>query len=211
MFCRPRVAASIGNPDPAMTPPLPPRPRPRRRPPQPAPPAGRCCGSASGRSTWVPPLFGMLAVPLWIALLLGQVSLHLTVSPLLWHAHEMLFGFAVAVIVGFLLTAGKAWTGLATPRGALAGRAGRAVAGSAAGGRAGALCGLRGAGPAAAAAGGRHPDRACCCAPRNRRNLPLGAILVLLALANLAFHAGRAGRRSTSPPCARCTPGWRWS
>jgi uncharacterized protein involved in response to NO len=38
--------------------------------------------------------------------------------PLLWHAHEMLYGFAVAVIVGFLLTAGKAWTGLATPRGA---------------------------------------------------------------------------------------------
>ncbi|MDP3615229.1 MAG: NnrS family protein, partial [Rubrivivax sp.] len=65
--------------------------------------------------------YGMLAVPLWIALLLGQVSLNLTVSPLLWHAHEMLFGFAVAVIVGFLLTAGKAWTGLATPRGAVLG------------------------------------------------------------------------------------------
>ena len=61
--------------------------------------------------------YGMLAVPLWIAMLLGEVSLNLTVSPVLWHAHEMLFGFAVAVIVGFLLTAGKAWTGLATPRG----------------------------------------------------------------------------------------------
>ena len=48
--------------------------------------------------------YGMLAVPLWIAMLLGEVSLNLTVSPVLWHAHEMLFGFAVAVIVGFLLT-----------------------------------------------------------------------------------------------------------
>ena len=37
--------------------------------------------------------------------------------PMLWHAHEMLYGFAAAVIVGFLLTAGKAWTGQPTPRG----------------------------------------------------------------------------------------------
>ena len=63
-------------------------------------------------------LFAMLAMPLWIALLLGLWPMHLAVAPVLWHAHEMLFGFAVAVIVGFLLTAGKAWTGLGTPRGA---------------------------------------------------------------------------------------------
>src|SRR5574337_15597 len=37
--------------------------------------------------------------------------------PVLWHAHEMIYGFAVAVVVGFLMTAGKAWTGLPTPRG----------------------------------------------------------------------------------------------
>ena len=53
-------------------------------------------------------------IGLW---LLGAITLNLSVSLLLWHAHEVLFGFAVAVIVGFLLTAGKAWTGLATPRG----------------------------------------------------------------------------------------------
>jgi uncharacterized protein involved in response to NO len=35
----------------------------------------------------------------------------------LWHAHEMLFGFTVAVIAGFLLTATRNWTGLATPTG----------------------------------------------------------------------------------------------
>lgn len=29
----------------------------------------------------------------------------------IWHAHEMLFVFVLAVIVGFLLTAGQIWTG----------------------------------------------------------------------------------------------------
>ena len=29
--------------------------------------------------------FGMLVVPLWVAMLLGQVSLNLNVSPVLWH------------------------------------------------------------------------------------------------------------------------------
>jgi uncharacterized protein involved in response to NO len=34
-----------------------------------------------------------------------------------WHGHEMVFGFAPAVIVGFLLTAARNWTGLPTPGG----------------------------------------------------------------------------------------------
>ncbi len=46
-------------------------------------------------------VFGALAVPLWMALFLGRISLELSVAPLLWHAHEMLFGFAAAVIVAF--------------------------------------------------------------------------------------------------------------
>jgi len=42
-----------------------------------------------------------------------------------WHAHEMLFGFAFAVISGFLLTAVRAWSGRPTATGvALAGLAG---------------------------------------------------------------------------------------
>ena len=49
-----------------------------------------------------------VAVPLWVAAMLGAVSLDLGVSPMLWHAHEMLLGFATGVIVGFLLTAVKA-------------------------------------------------------------------------------------------------------
>jgi uncharacterized protein involved in response to NO len=39
----------------------------------------------------------------------------------LWHAHEMLFGFSVAVIAGFLLTAARNWTGLPTPAGRMLG------------------------------------------------------------------------------------------
>lgn len=61
--------------------------------------------------------FTALSVPVWVTVFLGKGSLPSTVNPMLWHAHEMLFGFAGAVIVGFLLTAGKAWTGLPTPRG----------------------------------------------------------------------------------------------
>ncbi|MEO8716865.1 MAG: NnrS family protein [Burkholderiales bacterium] len=36
---------------------------------------------------------------------------------ILWHAHEMIFGYAFAVIAGFLLTAVRAWTGRPTPTG----------------------------------------------------------------------------------------------
>lgn len=35
-----------------------------------------------------------------------------TIPPTLWHGHELLFGFAVAVIAGFVLTASQNWTGL---------------------------------------------------------------------------------------------------
>jgi uncharacterized protein involved in response to NO len=38
-----------------------------------------------------------------------------------WHAHEMLFGYAFAVIAGFLLTAVRAWSGQPTPTGAALG------------------------------------------------------------------------------------------
>ena len=39
-----------------------------------------------------------------------------------WHSHEMVFGYTVAVIAGFLLTAVRNWTGIQTPGGiALAG------------------------------------------------------------------------------------------
>ncbi len=61
--------------------------------------------------------FACLAVPVWALVYAGQLAWAPNLPPMLWHAHEMVFGFATAVIIGFLLTAGKAWTGLPTPRG----------------------------------------------------------------------------------------------
>jgi len=58
--------------------------------------------------------YAALGVPLWALQYLGWLP---GANPL-WHAHEMLFGYAFAVIAGFLLTAVRAWTGMPTPTGA---------------------------------------------------------------------------------------------
>ena len=58
--------------------------------------------------------YAALGVPLWALQYLGWLP---GADPL-WHAHEMLFGYAFAVIAGFLLTAVRAWTGMPTPTGA---------------------------------------------------------------------------------------------
>jgi uncharacterized protein involved in response to NO len=64
----------------------------------------------------------VLLVPLWIfAYIRGQTEFGYYTA-ILWHSHEMLFGYTVAVIAGFLLTAVRNWTDLPTPGGkALAG------------------------------------------------------------------------------------------
>lgn len=49
---------------------------------------------------------------LWLMQLFGLISLSDYYSPAAWHAHEMLFGYTVAVIAGFLLTAAGNWTGM---------------------------------------------------------------------------------------------------
>lgn len=54
-----------------------------------------------------------LAVPVWLALYTGAVGLALPYAPMLWHGHEMLFGFGAAAVAGFLLTAVPNWTGAA--------------------------------------------------------------------------------------------------
>lgn len=57
-------------------------------------------------------LFAMLAIPLWIATWTGfWPGFQPTGGWLSWHRHEMLFGFAMAIVAGFLLTAGQTWTG----------------------------------------------------------------------------------------------------
>jgi len=57
-------------------------------------------------------LFAVLAIGLWSAALLGYLPGWQPVGgSLAWHRHELPFGFAVAIIAGFLLTAVQNWTG----------------------------------------------------------------------------------------------------
>lgn len=137
-------------------------------------------------------LLACLSVPVWAAVFLGYFQLKLEISPLLWHGHEMLFGFAAGVVAGFLLTAVKAWTGLETARGPLLGTL--------------ALLWLA---ARIAALGAPYPvfmglDMALLPAVAlvllrvlikagNKRNIPLVSLLVLMALANLAFHLSVLG------------------
>lgn len=132
-------------------------------------------------------LVATLAVPLWVGVFLGQATFRPAAPALLWHAHEMLFGFAATVIIGFMLTAVKAWTGLETPRGPVLGAL--------------ALLWLA---ARITAVTGPYPVYAVLdvvllplvaallinvlIRARNHRNLPLAGILILMALANLAFH-----------------------
>jgi len=60
--------------------------------------------------------FAALSIALW-ALQVSGVLGHVYLAGPVWHAHEMLFGFALAVIVGFLFTAGRNWTNEPTPTG----------------------------------------------------------------------------------------------
>ncbi|ABM42988.1 NnrS family protein [Diaphorobacter nitroreducens] len=137
-------------------------------------------------------LLACLAVPLWIAIFLGRIQVPLPMSPLLWHAHEMLFGFAAGVVVGFLLTAVKAWTGLETARGPLLGalallwlaaRLASLVAPYAVYATLDMLL-L----PAVAAVLLRVLIKA-----GNKRNIPLICLLLLMAAANLVFHLSVLG------------------
>lgn len=54
---------------------------------------------------------GLVLVPWWAGSFAFGIALGSFWPPTLWHAHEMLFGFVVAAIAGFLLTAVPSWTG----------------------------------------------------------------------------------------------------
>lgn len=68
------------------------------------------------------PFFLSAGVLAWLLLPLWLLHLHtgwavMPLPPPTWHGHEMLYGFTVAVIAGFLLTAVQNWTGQRTPFG----------------------------------------------------------------------------------------------
>lgn len=63
-------------------------------------------------------LFAVLGTALWTALYSFQwQGLPNAYPAMTWHAHEMIFAYALAVIAGFLLTAVKNWTGMQTLQG----------------------------------------------------------------------------------------------
>jgi uncharacterized protein involved in response to NO len=146
-------------------------------------------------------LWGALALPLWLAQFLGALELPLLFDPLAWHAHEMIFGFAGAVIAGFLLTAVPNWTGRLPVQGAAL----MVLAGTWLLGRlAMALSGLLGALPTAVL------DLAFpllllalalreILAGRNWRNLPLPVVLAVLLAANALTHLEAAGISDLGP------------
>jgi len=140
--------------------------------------------------------FGGLAMAVWIAMYLGWwiPAAQPWLGGMLWHAHEMVFGFSAAVVVGFLFTAGKNWTGLQTPQGKWLG----------------ALVGiwllarvLMWTGPAWAAIAADIAFLPMCSLSffiilrraRSQRNYGLAIALGVMGALNIAFHATTLGGR----------------
>jgi uncharacterized protein involved in response to NO len=139
-------------------------------------------------------LFGAIyagaMIPLWLAVFAGHISLPTGFTPRDWHIHEMLFGYTGAVVAGFLLTAIPNWTGrLPIQGGRLAVLFGSWVAGRLAisfseviGWQAALVIDATFFVLLAAAATRE------IIAGRTWSNLKVVAIVLLLAVANIAFH-----------------------
>lgn len=63
-------------------------------------------------------IFAIVTMGLWAFVFTGRTGIDAQVlNPFFWHGHEMIYGYALAVIAGFLLTAVKTWTGVMMPFG----------------------------------------------------------------------------------------------
>lgn len=63
-------------------------------------------------------VFAIVVMTLWAFVFTGHTNIDTqTLNPLYWHGHEMVYGYALAVVAGFLLTAVKTWTGVMMPHG----------------------------------------------------------------------------------------------
>lgn len=56
-------------------------------------------------------VWAALVVAIWLPMLTGSFDLPTAFAPLEWHVHELLYGYAPAIVAGFLLTAVPNWTG----------------------------------------------------------------------------------------------------
>ncbi|MFO1196123.1 MAG: NnrS family protein [Burkholderiaceae bacterium] len=145
--------------------------------------------------------FAAVGVPLWVVFYAGAARAPAGLPAHLWHSHEMVFGFAVAIIAGFLFTAVRNWTNLPTPRGArLAALAALWLAV-----RVAYLAGAPGLAFAlelAFLALVAFALLAVLVRARNRRNYFVGVLFVVLALADGAFYAAATGAWTAFPPDA---------
>jgi uncharacterized protein involved in response to NO len=139
--------------------------------------------------------WAVIALALWLAMFFGYVQLPTRFDPLAWHVHEMLFGFVMAAVAGFLLTAIPNWTGRLPVRGLrLAILAGLWLLGRLA-------CLISADLPAwlAVLADLAFPTALLAVAAReiiagrNWRNLPMTAPLVLFIIADLLMHLESLG------------------
>lgn len=139
--------------------------------------------------------WAIVAVVLWLAMFFGYVDLPTRFDPMVWHIHEMLFGFVMAAVAGFLLTAISNWTGRPPVRGLpLAALAGLWLLGRIA-------CLISADLPAwlAVAADLSFPVALLAVAAReivaakNWRNLPMTVPLTIFVIADLLMHLESLG------------------
>jgi len=63
-------------------------------------------------------VFASISISLWMLIYLFGFALPIDdMASSQWHAHEMIYGYGMAVLAGFLLTASKNWTGVQTVHG----------------------------------------------------------------------------------------------
>jgi uncharacterized protein involved in response to NO len=135
-------------------------------------------------------IWAAIAVPLWLCAYAEGLIVPTQLAPPIWHAHEMIFGFAAATVAGFLLTAIPNWTGrMPLQGGPLAGLVFLWVIG-----RVAILLSAIIGTPAAAIADLSFPAAFLAVVTReiiigrNWRNLPMVGALSLLLIGNLLVH-----------------------
>jgi uncharacterized protein involved in response to NO len=62
-------------------------------------------------------LFAIFSIAIWVPTFVGWLPLDSYYGQIGWHSHEMIFGYTTAVIAGFLLTAVRNWSEVATVHG----------------------------------------------------------------------------------------------
>jgi uncharacterized protein involved in response to NO len=145
-------------------------------------------------------LWAVAALALWLLILAGALALPTAFAPVTWHAHEMIFGFAMAAVAGFLLTAVPNWTGRMPLQGLpLMGLALLWLAG-----RVAVACGETPGPVPAALVDLAFPLTLLgvvlreVLAGRNWRNLPVAAAVAVLLTANLLTHLEAIGLADTA-------------